>query len=99
MRLTRTSWGEHVGPILVAVLGAWLCVQHAEAWSLGRRSPVLGFDAAQYSVAAREFARHGRLATTFALPIELAHDASPPWPLAVVQPGLVLAEAAIERLA
>jgi hypothetical protein len=59
---------------------------------------VLGYDAAQYAVAARELSEHGRLATTFALPIELARHPRPPWPLAAVQPGLVVAEAFIDRL-
>ncbi len=68
---------------------------HADAWGLGGRSPVLNYDSAQYALAARELAVHGRLATTFALPLELTRHATPPWPLAVVQPGLVLAEAAL----
>jgi hypothetical protein len=79
--------------------GCCLWLMHAGAWNLGDRSPVLNYDAAQYALAARELATHGRLATTFALPIELARHATPPWPLAVVQPGLVLVEAAIFRLA
>jgi hypothetical protein len=85
--------------VAVIVAGAWLWTLHARAWDLGGRSPVLGFDAAQYALAARELATQGRLATTYALPIELARHPLPPWPLAVVQPGLVVAEAAIERLA
>jgi len=85
--------------LALVVAGFALWSLHARAWDLGRRSPVLSFDAAQYAVAARELAEHGRLATTFALPIELARHPEPPWPLAVVQPGLVLAEAAIEKLA
>ncbi|HVP14514.1 MAG TPA: hypothetical protein VMS88_03155, partial [Terriglobales bacterium] len=78
--------------------GCCLWLMHAGAWNLGGRSPVLNYDAAQYALAAQELATHGRLATTFALPIELARHANPPWPLAAVQPGLVLAEAAIFRL-
>ena len=85
--------------LALVMAGFALWSLHARAWDLGRRSPVLSFDAAQYALAARELAEHGRLATTFALPIELAHHPEPPWPLAVVQPGLVLAEAAIEKLA
>ena len=50
-------------------------------------------------LAARELATHGRLATSFALPLERTRHAVPPWPLAVVQPGLVLAEAALFRMA
>ena len=72
-----------------------LWMLHADAWGLGGRSPVLNYDSAQYALAARELATHGRLATTFALPLELTRHAAPPWPLAVVQPGLVLAEAAL----
>lgn len=94
---TGRSGLERGVPILIAAIGVGLWMLHAEAWSLGRRSPVLGFDAAQYAVAARELAESGRLATRFALPIELARHPSPPWPLAVVQPGLVVAEALIER--
>ena len=84
-------------PLLVlcglGVLGTALWMQHLRAWDLGGRSPVLSYDSAQYALAARELADHGRLATTFALPLELVKHAMPPWPLAVVQPGLVVAEA------
>jgi len=83
--------------VLVAA-GFALWLAHARAWDLGRRSPVLGFDAAQYALAARTLAEQGKLGTTFALPIELVKHPSPPWPLAAVQPGLVLAEAAVDRL-
>ena len=86
--------------LLLALLVAacWLCVSHLEAWNTGPRRPLLSYDAAQYALAARELANDGSLATTYALPIELAQHPHPPWPLAVVQPGLVLAEAAIFRL-
>jgi hypothetical protein len=80
---------------VLATAGSGLWLQHARAWDLGRRSPVLSYDAAQYALAARELSAHGRLATTYALPIELAKHASPPWPLALVQPGLVVVEAVI----
>jgi hypothetical protein len=83
--------------LLAAGIGLWSW--HARAWDLGGRSPVLSFDAAQYTVAARELARHGHFATTFALPLELDRNPRPPWPLAVVQPGLMLAEAATEGMA
>jgi len=83
--------------LCAAGCGLWLL--HAEAWDLGRRSPVLNYDTAQYALAARELADHGRLATTYALPVELATHTRPPWPLAVVQPGLVVLEAAIFKLA
>src|SRR5262249_9613332 len=83
----------------VLLSGGWLLSVHARAWDLGGRSPVLGYDAAQYALAARELSEHGRLATTFALPIELASHSEPPWPLAAVQPGLVLGEALVDRIA
>jgi len=80
--------------VLVLVLTAnVLWTHHITAWNPGMRNPVLGYDAAQYALAARHLAETGELATTYALPIELAHHASPPWPLAVLQPGLVLAQA------
>jgi hypothetical protein len=82
--------------LVVAGLGLWIL--HASSWGLGGRSPVLNYDTSQYALAARELAGHARLATTFALPIELARHAAPPWPLAVVQPGLMVAEALIFRL-
>jgi len=82
----------------VLAVGGWLWSLHARAWDLGGRSPVLGYDAAQYAVAARELAEHGRLATSFALPIELSQHPRPPWPLAAVQPGLVVAEALVDRI-
>ena len=84
--------------VIVLIVGGWLWSLHAGAWDLGGRSPVLGYDAAQYAVAARELAEHGRLATTFALPIELGRHPRPPWPLASVQPGLVVAEAVVDRV-
>ena len=82
------------------VLGvaAILWLMHANAWDLGGRSPVLSYDTAQYAVAARELAFRGRLATPFALPIELVHQAKPMWPLAVVQPGMVLLEAGVFKM-
>jgi len=82
----------------IALSGSILWVLHAGAWDLGRRSPVLNYDTAQYAVAARELAQHGRLATEFALPLELARHEQPPWPLAVVQPGMVLIEALVLKL-
>ena len=81
----------------LTLAGAVLWMLHADAWDLGRRSPILNYDTAQYAIAAREVAQRGRLATPFALPIELAKHAESPWPLAVVQPGMVLADAAILR--
>jgi hypothetical protein len=83
--------------LVVAGFGLWLA--HARAWNLGQRSPVLSYDSAQYALAARELAEHGRIATTFALPIELAKHPSPPWPLSLVQPGLVLWEALVFKVA
>lgn len=84
-------------PLVLAAAGLlWLL--HAQAWDLGGRSPILNYDTAQYALAGRELAWNGRLATPYALPIELVHRADPPWPLAAVQPGLVLVEAAVFRL-
>jgi len=85
--------------LVLLVAGCALWVLHAESWSLGRRSPVLSYDTAQVALAARELAFHGRLATPYALPLELARHPQPPWPLAIVQPGLVIVEAAVFRLA
>lgn len=93
MRFTRSSALQLLPFLILIALGFGSWRAHATAWDLGRRSPVLSFDAAQYAVAARELAEHGRVATTFALPIELARNESAPWPLAVVQPGLVVVEA------
>jgi hypothetical protein len=80
-------------------VGAILWYAHAQAWDLGGRSPILSYDSAQYALAAREFAWHGRFATPFALPLDLATHSGSPWPLSAVQPGLVLAEALIFKLA
>jgi len=82
----------------LALAGCWLWAAHAGSWDLGRRSGVLSYDSAQYALAARELSDHGRLATNFALPLELQRHAAPPWPLAVLQPGLVVLEAAIFKL-
>src|SRR5690242_12573242 len=85
--------------LVLAVAGSEFWLLHADAWGLGSRSPVLGYDAAEYAVAARELARHGQWVTTYALPVELARHATPPWPLALVQPGMVVTEAALFQLA
>jgi hypothetical protein len=84
--------------VTLIVAGSWLWLAHARAWDLGRRSPVLSYDAAQYAVAARELALRGRFATIYALPVELARHPTPPWPLALVQPGMVISEALLLRL-
>jgi hypothetical protein len=84
--------------VVLGVTGAWLWQQHARAWDLGGRSPILSYDAAEYMLAARQLALHGQFATTYALPIELARHARPPWPLALVQPGLVISEALLYRV-
>lgn len=91
---------DHLLPLVLSMFaGALLWYAHATAWDLGGRSPILSYDSAQYALAAREFAWHGRFATPFALPIDLAHHAGSPWPLSALQPGLVLAEALIFKLA
>lgn len=98
MRETRKSVAGLFMLVILCVAGCGLWLLHANAWDLGRRSPVLNYDTSQYALAARELADHGRIGTTFALPLELATHPSPPWPLAVVQPGLVVLEAAIFRI-
>lgn len=98
MSPTRRSTDHLLPLVLVLVAGAVLWYAHATAWDLGGRSPIMSYDSAQYALAARELAWHGKLATPFALPVDLAWHAAPPWPLSVVQPGLLLAEAAIFKL-
>lgn len=98
MTATRKSPADLLLLPVLLVAGAALWLLHAQAWDLGVRSPVLNYDAAQYAVAARELAFHGRLATPFALPIELTSHPQPPWPLSTVQPGLVLFEAMVFKL-
>ena len=95
---TRLILSRLVVAVMLSLVGSWLWGLHAVAWGLGGRSSVLNYDTAQYALAGRELAGHGRFQTTFALPIELSRHATPPWPLAVVQPGLVLVEAAIFKL-
>src|SRR5882672_2515184 len=58
--------------VTLSLVGSWLWGLHASAWGLGRRSPVLNYDTAQYALAGRELATQGHLATTFALPLELS---------------------------
>jgi hypothetical protein len=98
MRTTGTSVPSALMLLVLVIAGSALWTLHATAWDLGRRSPVLNYDTSQYALAARELATHGRLATTFALPLELAKHPTPPWPLAVVQPGLVMVEALTLKL-
>jgi hypothetical protein len=84
-------------PVVLAA-GTALWLMRADAWDLGGDSPILNYDTAQYAVAARELAWHGALATPYALPVELQRHAEPPWPLATLQPGVVLVEALAYRL-
>ena len=98
----RRTWTFNSGIFVALALlsaGVALWLMHANSRNLGGGADVLGYDAAQYAVAARELAEHGRLATPFALPVELVRANRPPWPLALVQPGLVLAEAGLFRIA
>ena len=99
MSRKRTSLAAFILALALPATGCMLWFLHADAWGLGGRSPILGYDASQVALAAHEVAAHGRLATTYALPLELTKHAQPPWPLAAVQPGLVLAEALLFRLA
>src|ERR1051325_9974134 len=72
---TRRS-SDHLLPlVLVMLAGAVLWYAHATAWDLGGRSPILSYDSAQYALAARELAWHGKLATPYALPVDLAWHA------------------------
>ena len=98
MSTTGKSAALAVIALVLLPAGALLWTLHARSWDLGGRSPVLAYDAAEYAVAARELADRGRMATPFALPIELAIHAAPPWPLALVQPGLLFGEAALFRV-
>src|SRR5881394_2015835 len=98
MAPTRRSTDHLIPLVLVLVAGAALWYAHAGAWDLGGRSPILSYESAQVALAARELGWHGRLATPFALPIDLATHPGPPWPLSAVQPGLVLVEALILKL-
>src|SRR5215831_9095804 len=98
VRSTRMSLSNVV--MLLALLGAGilLWILHADAWDLGRRSPVLNYDTSQYALAGRELAQHGRLSTTFALPVELSVRRGPPWPLSMIQPGMIGIDALVERV-
>jgi hypothetical protein len=84
--------------VILLLTANWLWTQHITAWNPDMRSPVLGYDAAQYALAAQHLVDTGTLGTTYALPIELARHPAPPWPLAVVQPGLILVEAWIFKV-
>ena len=98
MTRRRPSFLELLVIPVVLAAGTWLWLTHADAGDVGGGSPILNYDTAQYALAARELAWHGRFAMPYALPIELQHHASPPWPLATVQPGVVLVEALAYRL-
>jgi hypothetical protein len=87
MAPTRTSTDHLIPLVLVLITGAALWYAHAQSWDLGVRSPILSYESAQVAIAARELAWHGNLATPYALPIDLASHAHPPWPLSAVQPG------------
>lgn len=98
MTPTRRSTDHLLPLVLVMLAGAVLWYAHALSWDLGGRSPLLSYDSAQYALAARELAWHGKLATPFALPVDLVTHTDSPWPLSAVQPGLVLVEALIFKL-
>ncbi len=98
MTPTRRSTDHLLPLVLVMLVGAALWYAHATAWDLGGRSPILSYDSAQYALAARELAWHGKLATPFALPLDLVWHPASPWPLSAVQPGLVLVEAFIFKI-
>jgi hypothetical protein len=100
--MLRTGTSRSAFAVLAMLaLGGMLGFLHARAWNPGGPEgpvPALSFDAAQYALAARTLAEHGTLATPFALPIDLVRNPAPPWPLSVVQPGMVVLEAALDRL-
>ena len=98
MKPTRMSTDHLLPLVLVLVIGTGLWYLHAIAWDLGGRSPILSYDSAQYALAAREFSWRARLATPYALPVDLAQHTDSPWPLSVLQPGLVLVEALIFKI-
>ena len=98
MAPTRRSTDHLIPLVLVLLTGAALWYAHATAWDLGGRSPILSYESAQIALAARELAWHGRLATPFALPLDLVSHEAPPWPLSAVQPGPVLADGLILKL-
>jgi hypothetical protein len=85
----------NLGLMLAGIL---LWIQHAESWDLGRRSPVLNYDTSQYALAGRELAQHGTLDTPFALPVELGVKPGPPWPISMIQPGMIGIDALVEKL-
>ena len=62
MSPTRRSTDHLLPLVLVLVAGAVVWYAHATAWDLGGRSPIMSYDSAQYALAARELAWHGRLA-------------------------------------
>lgn len=82
--------------VLVAACAMWYL--HAQARGLAARSPLLDFETAQVAVAARELAQRGTLTTPFAMPVELAAHPAPPWPVRTLEPGMLLAQAAVLRL-
>src|ERR1041385_1854563 len=98
MAPTRRSTDHLLPLVLVLVTAAALWYAHALAWDLGGRSPILSYESAQVALAARELAWHGKFATPYALPIDVATHTGSPWPLSAVQPGLVLAEAMVFKL-
>ena len=98
MRKPGSAWLDLLVLPVVLASAAWAWQLHGHAWDLGGRSPILSYDSAQYALAGREMAWHGRFASPFALPIDLVHHSLPPWPLAGLQPGLVLFEGAVFKL-
>lgn len=98
VRSTRKSLYDLAVAVGLFGVGCMLWVLHAIAWDVGARSPILDFETSRSALAARLLSDEGRLATTFALPIELVDHARPPWPIRMTAPGPVLLNALLFRI-
>jgi 4-amino-4-deoxy-L-arabinose transferase-like glycosyltransferase len=83
--------------VTLVVAAAFWCVHVGVAvWAPG--GPLLSFDSAQYALAGRHLAEHGRLATPFAYVGTLRAGAGPPYPLLAGHPLLPLLLAPLFKL-
>jgi len=95
--LTASAPARRARIVALAVAAAFWCAHVAvEVWTPGRA--LLTYDSAQYALAGRHLAEHGRLMTPFAYASTLREGVGPPYPLLAGHPLLPLMLAPLFKL-